>query len=82
MRAKRSNHSSSNNGNFVQLNDGTFLVVAAYDIIESEELRAGCTSIGYMLGCPCYCIVNFMIGIELNEAPYVLCQTSRQLAHS
>jgi hypothetical protein len=40
MIAKRSNHSSSsssNNGDFVQLNDETFLVVAAYNIIESEE---------------------------------------------
>ena len=32
-RMKRSNHSSSN-GDFDQLSDGTFLVVAAYDIIE------------------------------------------------
>jgi hypothetical protein len=32
-RVERSNHSSSS-GNFVQLNNGTFLVVAAYDIIE------------------------------------------------
>jgi hypothetical protein len=33
-RVERSNHSSSSSGNFVQLNNGTFLVVAAYDIIE------------------------------------------------